>query len=792
MDKLSSIIAAIDAGKLPTQQQINNYVDYTLSHIVAPLEADDSSKLSEPGRILAHDLRELLLPYKQLGTNKNNDNLLQEILWHLQECNFSDVRLEVMDVEEATADLDAFRNAIRTLIKILWTNISGEGNILLNDLASFTRLVVADLAEAVESHAAHAKQVVREFDTQVQQGEKDNLGRKRKSPEEIEQEDAKAKFEKTMDTVKGTGSTVIGTAQVAQETAKETSERAASRLREAYFRMIERAQSDPEYKRALSTLFDMISKWADKTVDSAVDLDHAARLETFVEDPTEEKHLHQAFCDLRTLIERLAEGRSLENLFANLRFCALDAKQDPDIKGWFSDFLTYARQCLQEPGFVRTDEASQEYEDLKKRWNDLLNEESDVAHKWKEDVRGLRHELCVFRQAISRDPDIIRLRRAHTKLHNDLVRFGADAGEAGLQFALEQGSWFWQDIFNVYTPRVLSVLKDIPIPRTEYVDPEVEFVLENLDISSLHLLPGHVYIRNITDVDITAPAEGTTHTAWGTLTHIRMQALQLTLKEVSFYYKDKTATIGPSDFTGIMEFNLPTQGLDVDIKFRLIPNTPSGFKEREHRGRFFIVERVDVSLAQDITFEVKRSNHPILASVFKPVLVLRFREALERTLEEQIKALFDLADGLAFDVSKRAEVFEDTGLGSGPAITAAIWSEIGRLRRLEGGLLAGWKATGTGIIKEGLPGEAKLAMGAEPQILPGEKKGPLGTQSVPVAESPEAQGIAETSRSVAADVKQTTQEAVKEVKSFQKAVRKKTEGERRRPGWQSHAFDFVA
>lgn len=316
--------------------------------------------------------------------------------------------------------------------------------------------------------------------------------------------------------------------------------------------------------------------------------------------------------------------------------------------------------------------------------------------------------------------------------------------------------------------------------RTEYVDSEVEFVLENLNISSFRLLPGHVYMRNITDVDITAPAGGTAETAWGTLTHIRLQALQLTLKEVSFFYKDKTVTIGPSDFRGIMEFNLPTQGLDVDFKFRLIPNTPLGLKERERRRRFFIVERVDARLSDNITFEVKQSNHPILASVFKPILVMRFREALERTLEEQIRALFDLADGLAFDTYKRAEVFEDTGLGRGPAIAAGIWSEIGRLRKLEGGLLAGWKATSTGIIKEGLPGEAKLAMGAEPQILSGAKRGPLGTHSVPIAERSEVQAVS-----------QSVHEGVEEVQSFKVAVQKKTEVERRRPGWQSHSFDFA-
>jgi len=76
MDELSSVIAAVDAGKLPTQQQANNYIDYALKHLVAPLEAEDSSKLSEQGRILARDLRELLLANKQVGTDMNCASIL--------------------------------------------------------------------------------------------------------------------------------------------------------------------------------------------------------------------------------------------------------------------------------------------------------------------------------------------------------------------------------------------------------------------------------------------------------------------------------------------------------------------------------------------------------------------------------------------------------------------------------------------------------------------------------------------------------------------------------------------
>jgi len=315
-------------------------------------------------------------------------------------------------------------------------------------------------------------------------------------------------------------------------------------------------------------------------------------------------------------------------------------------------------------------------------------------------------------------------------------------------------------------------------------------------VSSFNLLPGHVFIRNITDVDITAPAAGASKTAVGTLTHIKLQAVQLTLKDVSFWYKDKTASIGPSEFTGLMEFKLPEKGIDVDIKVRLIPNTPDGQKQRERRNGFHEIDIVEVNVAEGVELEVKQSNHAILLSMFKPVVVMRLREILAKTLAEQIRGVLEMSDSIAWDVGKRSEVFADAGLGGGSSIAAAIWSEIGRFRKMEGGFLSGWNATGTGFVKDDIDGGAgKLAMGAEPQIISGEKKGPLGTNSESLKERlPEgvdvdvdmeggAQGIAQK-------VLDVGKEGKKQVLTFKRSVEVKAEEEKKTPGWRSGAFDL--
>lgn len=70
MDKSSSVIAALDAGKLPNQQQLNAFIDWLLVDVF-PFETPHLDKLSPQGRVVARDLADTLVAYKQLGANKN-------------------------------------------------------------------------------------------------------------------------------------------------------------------------------------------------------------------------------------------------------------------------------------------------------------------------------------------------------------------------------------------------------------------------------------------------------------------------------------------------------------------------------------------------------------------------------------------------------------------------------------------------------------------------------------------------------------------------------------------------
>ncbi|KAF9218301.1 hypothetical protein BS17DRAFT_791751 [Gyrodon lividus] len=54
-----------------------------------------------------------------------------------------------------------------------------------------------------------------------------------------------------------------------------------------------------------------------------------------------------------------------------------------------------------------------------------------------------------------------------------------------------------------------------------------------------------------------------------------------------------------------------------------------------------------VKIAEPIALE----DGTILATLFKPILAVRFGEAVERTVEEQIRGLFKFIDASPYDVS---------------------------------------------------------------------------------------------------------------------------------------------
>ena len=121
---------------------------------------------------------------------------------------------------------------------------------------------------------------------------------------------------------------------------------------------------------------------------------------------------------------------------------------------------------------------------------------------------------------MEQDKDLLAVRKAHAQLRHDIGECLVDVAASSLQGAVSGTSRLWADLFNAYTLWICrhtqessdSLVCSAPFrcfssfiylihDSTEYVDENIEFVLEDLDIYSINLLPGQVFVRNITDFE---------------------------------------------------------------------------------------------------------------------------------------------------------------------------------------------------------------------------------------------------------------------------------------------------
>ncbi len=209
----------------------------------------------------------------------------------------------------------------------------------------------------------------------------------------------------------------------------------------------------------MDTIFNILQARINRTLDVAAD--PSITLESFIHDSTPDEHIHTAFLELRKLLERLA-NRPLEPLLDTFRSCITSIIGDERLRQWFNDFFNLARKNLKDAKFAQSEESLEAREKLRTRWDELLERDD----KWRAVVDKLKRELDSIQAGINSDKDLNRLREAHESLTLDLQQgLIKERAQAGLEEALDQVTWFWQDLFRYYVPQVLASLKDVPIPR---------------------------------------------------------------------------------------------------------------------------------------------------------------------------------------------------------------------------------------------------------------------------------------------------------------------------------------
>lgn len=231
--------------------------------------------------------------------------------------------------------------------------------------------------------------------------------------------------------------------------------------------MVVECQSHPDYQQAITTLLDLAEEYGG----------HAKNLGQQSTGTVKETRsgLAQAEEDLKTLLERFANGTSSDDLWEAINVIYSDADRDPELKDWFKAMDKYIRRCLKEEGYILDDQSNQDWNRLYDHGNYLLR------NKYRGHTDRIVDELKFLADQFDQDAQNRAFAASLEKLFKDL---GQDEnGKPTFKPHL------LKDLSDVILPAVFENVAYIPVPRIEYTDPQFDAVIENLVLESDNFMP---------------------------------------------------------------------------------------------------------------------------------------------------------------------------------------------------------------------------------------------------------------------------------------------------------------
>jgi len=334
--------------------------------------------------------------------------------------------------------------------------------------------------------------------------------------------------------------------------------------------------------------------------------------------------------ELRTLLERFANGASMDGIFDAVDQLYTDSKNDDELRHWFHELNTYIRQCLQEPGYIMKDECDRRGKELKdsskKFWDPKNGKYAGHKDRFFDEIQN-------FFTQYADDGLNQRLGESVKTLFSDLL-FNSEGN-------LEYKSHLWKDIRTVILPELFQQIGYVPIPRAEYTSPDVDLVIENLTLETANLLPNlfEIEARNYFKL---SPYDNlgdvSKHSFW-----VSFSQIQTDLKDVAFYIKKKTGFPKLTD-SGYADVFLGGKGLSGKIHL----------ESTGRRDHAFKVIEVKIKIDK-LKFAVRESKHSFLINTLRPLATGLIKGALTKAIEAAIRSGLEQVDMQVADIRERLD-----------------------------------------------------------------------------------------------------------------------------------------
>lgn len=661
------IISAFQNGKLPSNDQIDIALN---SFLASKALAKPSNKLSSDGQRLVQEVRDVVEQAKFLLLSKNEGNLLQDFIYQATQFDPKHVNAPGAPINKDTAqrDGDEALQGLRTLGTLLITN--GQFRKLLKDSITLLRDIAGDAATNAAGKVRPSGDELSQLDAPAEDNtwhekpdfSKENMRKQaqgvyggdiRKDAKDIASSGADAAnadphHPEKADTLAGQRVTTAAAKHKISENLDDETKDKLKQRNEHYRRqtreyfnkkmpqerkdqiifrlkkMILECQQHPDYSEAIQTLLRLAENYGKHG--------HALGKGSASTAKDARGGFSAAEADLRTLIERFANGTSTSDLWDSINQIYKDAEKDNELRDFFQHLDSYIRRCLLEQGYILEDESSREWDHLYDQGRYMLRE------KYRTHTDRVVDEIKFIADQFDQDAQNTRFANSVQKLFTTL---GND----------ENGKPVFKphlikDLTEVILPGIFTHAAYIPIPRIEYTDPQFDAVIENLILESDNFMP------NLLEL------ESENHFTWGrkkivnkhkNTAVIKVAGVQMDLRDVSYHIKRKQGFPSITD-TGVVDVILPGDGFSFKIKV--------SSADKKDRQNFFKVEKVDIDFKQ-LDLKVKQSNHKLLFSLFKPIALKAMRPALQKAVEKAIKDQFNQMDSFLYEVKKEVDKVQD-------------------------------------------------------------------------------------------------------------------------------------
>jgi Family of unknown function (DUF5923) len=612
------MIRALSKAYMPTTEQaVINLRTLLASDVLNPNNKD----LSQSGRRLVRNCRELLKQFIELLRHKNSNDQIQDFIWYLSKARVS---LDLEDISQqasrakAKADTSASKicfvyccetltdtllayESLRTVGSLLLTN--KDFRIFVDDLSTIGRQILSDTALSLSSAAEKTAK-------ELEPSEEQNKAIEGPGADDGE---PRSKDEITHEAEDVSKVLANGMQKVGKDTVASAKEHVSGPQKDTLLHRLKKTvmglRQRTDYTDSVSTISRLIQQYA-----VAYSRVADATIATAQDDVHTNPALDRAVRNFWALLSSFGDRKQWGKLEQDFNKVMEHAKQDPEFENFMQDIGNSVQKMLTDPDFF--DSANEKLNELREK-SSQLGDESDV----KQDLDRFFQQLKVTVRSVFEDEDVAKMIVTSRKIIEILSPINTRTNPELVS-----------DSLNIFLPLLIRSIQNVPIPRLEVSIPEMDLLLENLiiepgrTVNATSFLPYKMLVTTRNDLEIRKTHSKRTVSTITSLITVSINGLSVSAQDLGFWIRTHSGPFFHFSDEGIASFALDERGIDITLDIEV---------GREKLEEILTLRGVKVHIHK-LDYALRKSKLSWFGWFLKPFLKHLIRRALEKTMAESI------------------------------------------------------------------------------------------------------------------------------------------------------------